>query len=75
LPSSPQKNWRVRGRAPFRSKERELASERWRERLSTRLAALAAADEQRRTRPFELEVGPVERDQLRPPQTRLDERE
>jgi hypothetical protein len=75
LPSSPQKNWRVRGRAPFRSKERELASERWRERLSTRLAALAAADEQRRTRPFELEVGPVERDQLRPPQTRLDEGE
>jgi hypothetical protein len=57
----------VGGRVPFGAEERELASERWRERLSTRLAALAAADEQRRAWPLELQVCPVERDQLSPP--------
>ena len=61
---------RVGRRLPLGAEERELARERGRERLPARLAALAAADEQRRPRPLELEVGPVERDQLRPAQTR-----
>ena len=65
----------VRGRAPVGAEERELAGERRCERLAARLAALAAADEQRRPRSLELEVSPVERDQLRPAQARLDERE
>jgi hypothetical protein len=57
---------RVSGRAPFGTEARKLAGERRCERLPTRLAALAATDEQRRPWSIELEVYPVERDQLGP---------
>src|SRR5512133_522204 len=66
---------RVRGCVSRRLQASELARQRPRERLPAGLAALAAADEQRRSRSRELEVGPVERDQLRAAQAGLDERE
>lgn len=75
LPLEAAEDRRVGGRDPLGAKERKLAGERRCERLPARLAALAAADEQRRPWPLELQVGPIERDQLRPPQPRLDERE
>ena len=75
LPSRPQ-NTGASAAAPrssrIRASSRASDGASW---LPARLAALAAADEQRRQRPLELEVGPVERDQLRSAQTGLDERE
>src|SRR5262249_3507775 len=57
------------------TQERELARERRRERLAPRLAALASAHEQRGPPALEIEVGPVERDQLCTAKAGLDERE
>jgi hypothetical protein len=59
--------------APSSADEFELASERGRERLTPRLAALAAPHEQRRSRSVELEVAPAQRDEPGSPQSCLDE--
>lgn len=75
LPSRPQKTGAPAGGFPDRAQPGELARERSREWLAARPAALAAADEQRRPWPVELEVGPVDGDQLRAAEAGLQERE
>jgi hypothetical protein len=61
-------------RLSCRAQERELTRERRRERLTPRLSALAAAHEQRWASALEIEVGPVECDQLGSAEAGLDER-
>jgi hypothetical protein len=53
----------------------QLLGELWRDRLAARLGTLALADEQRRALALEVDLAPIERDQLGAAQARLDERE
>ena len=63
------------GRRSASPQTRELAGERRGERLAARLAALAAADKQRGALGFEVEVAPVQREQLGAAKTGRDERQ
>jgi hypothetical protein len=75
VPLEPAEDRCLRRRLPGRAQKRKLVCELRCERLAPRLAALAAANEQRGPTALEVEVGPVERDQLGPAQAGLDEGE
>jgi hypothetical protein len=71
----PAEHGGFRRRLPFRAQERELAREWRRERLTPRLAALAAPNRQRGPGALEIEIGPVKCNQLGPAEAGLDESE
>ena len=72
LPASPQKTGSISAgrRSPRSCRSSSASCEA--ERLATGLGALAPADEQRRALAAEIQIAPVERDQFRPAQARLE---